>query len=210
MLFPALVILIALSASIHIRAEYQNNRRLIYIFKPLTTSLIILSAFMQPVEVSHYYKTMIIMGLFFSLSGDIFLMLPDDRFIAGLLSFLITHIFYILAFISDSVFPPILTLLIPGLLAIIIVLKFLLPHTGDKTIAVIIYAAILVLLYWQSAGRFSTSLTHSALTAFIGSILFIFSDSTLVIDRFIRKFKGARLLVLTSYFASQLLITVSI
>ncbi len=210
MTFLLLIILIIVSATIHIRAEYQNNRRLIYIFKPLTTSLIIVIAFLQPVEVSAYYRTMIILGLFFSLGGDIFLMLPNDRFIFGLLSFLITHIFYILAFVSNSVFPADFLLLIPGLIAIGIILKFLLPHTGSKTIPVIIYAAILVLLYWQSAGRLSESFTHSALTAFIGSILFIFSDSTLVIDRFVKKFKLARVLVLITYFTSQVLIAYSI
>jgi len=210
MTFLLLIFLIAVSATIHIRAEYQNKRLLIYIFKPLTTSLIIVIAFLQPIEVSAYYRIMIIFGLFFSLGGDIFLMLPKDRFIPGLLSFLITHIFYILAFTSASSFPPGFLLLIPGLIAIGIILKILLPYTGDKTIPVIIYAAILTLLYWQSAGRLNESFTHSSLTAFIGSILFIFSDSTLVIDRFVKKFRSARLLVLTTYFTSQLLIAYSI
>ena len=37
-------------------------------------------------------------GLFFSLAVDIFLMLPDEKFIAGLVSFLIAHLAYIRGF----------------------------------------------------------------------------------------------------------------
>jgi uncharacterized membrane protein YhhN len=205
-----LIIFIIISAAIHVRAEYQNNRIFIYIFKPLTTSLIILIAFLQPLEISVYYRNLVIIGLFFSLAGDIFLMLPSDKFLFGLVSFLITHIFYIIAFASDSIFPADYYLLFPGIIAIGLVLKNLLPHTGNKSIPVIIYASILLFLYWQSAGRLSDSFSHSAIFAFIGSILFIFSDSTLVIDRFVEKFKLARLLVLTTYFSSQLLIALSI
>jgi uncharacterized membrane protein YhhN len=210
MVFILLILLISISAAIHIRAEYQNNRLLIYIFKPLTTSLIILTALLQPIEVSAAYRNLIILGLFFSLGGDIFLMMPSDKFLYGLISFLITHLFYISAFISESGFSRNFFLLLPGIAAIGIILKYLLPHTGRKTIPVIIYAAILTLLYWQSIGRMLSFYSHSSLIAFIGSMLFIFSDSTLVIDRFVKKFKLARLLVLSTYFASQTLIAFSI
>jgi len=157
-----------------------------------------------------YYRNLILFGLIFSLGGDIFLMLPSDRFLYGLASFFVTHVLYILAFVSDSYFPPDFLLLIPGLIAIIIVLKFLLPHTGSKTVPVIVYASILIFLFWQSAGRLEQSFSHSALTAFIGSVLFIFSDATLVMNRFVKNFSSARLLVLSTYFTSQLLISWSV
>ncbi|NIW49240.1 MAG: lysoplasmalogenase, partial [Gammaproteobacteria bacterium] len=37
-----------------------------------------------------------LIGLALSLAGDIFLMLPDEKFIAGLVSFLLAHLAYIL------------------------------------------------------------------------------------------------------------------
>jgi hypothetical protein len=42
------------------------------------------------------------LGLIFSLAGDIFLMLPTDRFREGLASFLAAHVCYIAAFASRS------------------------------------------------------------------------------------------------------------
>ena len=38
------------------------------------------------------------LGLFFSLLGDIFLMLPRERFIPGLVSFLLAHLAYVIGF----------------------------------------------------------------------------------------------------------------
>jgi iron(III) transport system permease protein len=92
------LVAVAISAFIHIRAEYRGPRRNVYIFKPLTTSLIILTALLLPDAVPAPYKWLIIAGLLFSLGGDVFLMLPQDRFVFGLVSFLIAHLFYIAAF----------------------------------------------------------------------------------------------------------------
>ncbi|PJA52007.1 MAG: lysoplasmalogenase, partial [Candidatus Marinimicrobia bacterium CG_4_9_14_3_um_filter_48_9] len=46
------------------------------------------------------YSVLIMAGLIFSLGGDIALMLPHDRFVMGLGSFLIAQIIYTFAFIS--------------------------------------------------------------------------------------------------------------
>ena len=74
-----------------IRADYRQSQRQFFIFKPLTTALIILLALLAPLPANADYKWLILAGLLFSLAGDIFLMLPRDRFIAGLISFLIAQ-----------------------------------------------------------------------------------------------------------------------
>ena len=48
------------------------------------------------------YAGFILAGLVFSLAGDVFLMLPSDQFMAGLVSFLIAHLFYIAAFTAGK------------------------------------------------------------------------------------------------------------
>jgi uncharacterized membrane protein YhhN len=100
MLASMLVLLVILSASIHIRAEYRGPRQHVYIFKPLTMVLILLIAILGQAA-APLYKYMIIAGLVFSMAGDVFLMLPSDRFVAGLVAFLVAHIFYIVAFTSE-------------------------------------------------------------------------------------------------------------
>ncbi len=47
-------------------------------------------------------QRLIALGLFFSLMGDILLMLPRDHFVQGLVSFLLAHVCYGLAFLSGA------------------------------------------------------------------------------------------------------------
>src|SRR4051812_47599183 len=98
MLIVLLSLLVSVSAILHLRAEAYGPRRNIYLFKPLTMILIILIAFESKYAVSPFYKYAILGGLVCSLAGDIFLMLPLDRFIHGLVSFVLAPLFYIAAF----------------------------------------------------------------------------------------------------------------
>ncbi len=179
-------------------------------FKPLTLILIILFGLFQVSEVSFFYKMMIIYGLAFSMLGDIMLMLPTDKFLHGLASFLLAHIFYIIAFVSDSAFPVNYLYLIPGLILVVIVLRVVLPRVAGKTVPVVIYSIVLLLLLWQSTGRLELSFNHSSLVALIGSILFISSDLILVINRFVKKLKNGQLFILSTYYMAQLFIAYSI
>ena len=210
MILSIVTILVVISAILHIRADYKKQRYQTYIYKPLTISLIVLIGIIQTAEVSSVYRYLIISGLAFALMGDIFLMLPSDRFLYGLASFLVTHIFYILAFISDSSFPVNFLFLLPGLIVGLIILKLLLPHTGSKTIPVIIYSIILVILMWQAVGRIDESFTHSAIVALVGTVLFIFSDAALAFNRIVRNYASAQLLILSTYYSAQLFIVYSI
>ena len=210
MILFIVTIFVIISAILHIHADFKKQRYLTYIFKPLTISLIILIAIIQTAEISSVYRYLIISGLVFALMGDIFLMLPSDRFLYGLSCFFVTHILYILAFISDSSFPINYLFLIPSIIVGILILKLLLPHTGTKTIPVIIYSIILVFLLWQAAGRVDESVSHSSIVAFIGVIFFVFSDATLAFNRFVRNFAGSQLLVLSTYYSAQLFIVYSI
>ena len=210
MILFIVTILVLISAILHIQADYKKKRYQTYLFKPLTISLIILIGIIQTPEVSSVYRYLIISGLFFALIGDIFLMLPSDRFLYGLSCFLVTHIFYILAFISDSPFPINYLYLIPGLIMGVIILKLLLPHARTKTVPVILYSIILVFLLWQAIGRIDESFTHSSIVAFVGTIFFIFSDVNLAFNRIVRNFKSAQLLILSTYYIAQLFIVYSV
>ena len=96
-----LTILAIISALIHMWGEYQGPDILIYLFKPLTMVFIISIAVLANNPPSKRYKYAVIAGLLFSITGDIFLMLPDVKFLPGLISFLFAHIAYILGFNSS-------------------------------------------------------------------------------------------------------------
>lgn len=208
MLTGALTSLMFVSAALHIRAEYAGARAGVYLFKPLTVLFIIVIALRSEPSA---YKHLIVAGLLFSLAGDIFLMLPSDRFIAGLASFLIAHLFYIAAFTIEGAMAG------PSLLAAIILLAYgglmlrlLLPSLGRMKVPVVIYMLVILLMVWQAANRFMSPETTTGLLALAGACLFAASDSLLALNRFRRPFRSAQFLILTTYYAAQWLIALSV
>jgi uncharacterized membrane protein YhhN len=209
MITVPLTLLALISAVIHIRAENQGPPIQKYIFKPLTTTLIILIALLAQNGGSGPYQYLIVAGLLFSLAGDIFLMLPSDRFIAGLISFLIAHIFYIVAFVSDTGVAPVWGL-VPFLVYGAIIYSFLAPHVGKLRVPVIIYMLAILVMAWQALGRWLTLDDTFALLALIGAVLFVVSDSILALNRFRQPFRLARTLTMATYYSAQWLIALSI
>ncbi len=211
MIHPALALLpIALSAMLHIRAEYRGPRWQVYLFKPLTTSLIILFALALPPSSPAPYKALIVLGLLFSLGGDVFLMLPSDRFIFGLLSFLVAHLFYIAAFTRGVGFGLTWWALLLYVVYGAAMLALLWPQLGAMRLPVLIYMAVILIMGWQALERRHALGTPASLAAAVGAALFVISDSALALDRFRRPFPAARAVVLTTYFAAQWLIAWSV
>ncbi len=208
MLTSILVLLVILSASIHIRAEYRGPRQHIYIFKPLTMVFILLIAILGQAALP-FYKYMIVTGLVFSMAGDVFLMLPSDRFVAGLVAFLIAHLFYIVAFVSEIsalIWWPLIPLVTYGIVIYII----LAPSLSKLRSPVLIYVVVILIMAWLAWNRWSQTGLSGTLLASVGAVLFVISDTILAINRFRGAFKPARALNLATYFAAQWLIASSV
>ena len=201
-------LLILLSALLTIRAEYYGPPWQIYLFKPLTTSLLLLLALRT--QSPAFYRYAIVLGIFCSLIGDIFLMLPSDRFILGLVSFLIAHLFYIAAFSSKAAWQLSPWSILPFALSAIILLSILLPHAVNLQWPVAIYGVVLVTMAWRAAVAWNVTRETKALWAFIGAVLFVISDATLAYNRFLQNFELARAMVLSTYFTAQWLIARSV
>jgi uncharacterized membrane protein YhhN len=205
-----LTLLAAISAFVHILSEYFGPQIVIYIFKPLTMIFIISIAIMGMRKNRSFYAYFILAGLAFSLAGDIFLMLPSNMFIQGLVSFLIGHILYILAF-SWGMRSGLKSLSwIPYLAYGLLISLFMLPSLEDMTIPVLIYIIIILTMGWRAYERWTQTRIRGAGLAFIGAILFIISDSALGINRFTLPFELSALVVLGTYFIAQWLIARSI
>lgn len=205
-----LSLLIFISAFMLIRAEYGGPQSQVYFFKPLTTCLVILLAWQFTRPVSAGYQVAILVGLIFSLAGDIFLMLPTDRFIAGLLSFLIAHLCYIAAFTSGKGFQFSIPWLIPCLFIGGVMLALLWPHLGRLKIPVLIYMIVILVMLWQALGQLGRGVQLSSFLAAVGAILFVVSDSSLALNRFREPFAAGRALVLSTYYLAQWLIALSV
>ena len=126
------------------------------IAKPLLMPLLIGMLFYSGIAGTK--KKWILIGLFFSWLGDLFLLLDSKVtifFIAGLVSFLITHIFYILYFLSiDNSAPsllkkqPLLIVLTLCYGSALVVLLF--PYLGELKIPVIVYATVICTMLLSS------------------------------------------------------------
>jgi uncharacterized membrane protein YhhN len=200
--------LIAVSAAVTVVSAIGRWRTGIYLFKPLTTALVIALAWSQPSTV-HLYRPLVVAGLLFSLAGDVFLMLPRERFVAGLVAFLVAHLLYAGAFTGDG-FRLTIAILLPFIAYGAGLLRILLPKVERALkIPVVVYAAALLVMAWQATERGASGLP-GGLFAATGALLFVASDSMLAIDRFARRFRAAEPLVLATYFAAQTLIALSI
>ncbi len=204
-----LTALTVLCAALTIAAQYRRSKRLEYVCKPLATASIVLIALLAPDPLTSRYQLLIVLGLIASLLGDIFLMLPE-HFLPGLVSFLVAHLAYIAAFTltGDGTAP--LWYLIPFLLYGALMLRWLWPHLGSLRGPVIVYMVVILLMAWQAANRWLETDQPGALLALAGAYLFVFSDSALAVERFRGTWRSAPFWVLSTYFAAQWLIALSV
>jgi len=150
------------------------------------------------------YRRWIGLGLIFSLLGDVLLAWPGDLFVFGLGAFLVAHLAYLKAYLSDcrrlAALPLLLALLIGAVLLGILMSKGL----GDLLIPVSVYALAISAMLWRALARLgSTVPKRSALLAAAGALTFAFSDSLIGIDRFVVKFAAAPYLIILAYWLGQ-------
>jgi len=152
-------------------------------------------------------------ALVFSLAGDIFMILPHDRFKLALLSFLFAHISYIIAYGSAPSAP-----LLDGLLLLVVLVCVGVPlhkkiveglaidGKEHLKIPVLIYQlaiSIMVLSALNTLWLPDWTLT-SAIWLSAGALLFFISDSILAWSRFVRQISHGRLMLTIAYHLGQI------
>lgn len=153
------------------------------------------------------WRLLVALALIFSWGGDVFLML-DDMFVAGLASFLVAHIFYIIAYqktgaAKGKIRPFELTAFALYGIALIWILY---PGLGGMLVPVIAYALVLLTMgIWAHKRRGATSIASFKYVS-AGVILFVLSDSLIAVNKFAFDVPGERLLVMSTYIAAQFLI----
>lgn len=197
------------SALLSIVGDRPNNRTLHYIFKPVTMLLLIGYVMMQGLPDNTFAYAMFV-GLLFSLMGDVFLMLPKERFIEGLASFLVAHIAYIVAFYQ--LFDWQLTWWWALSLAVFAVLFYALlaKHLGALKVPVIVYISVIIAMVWLAGELFWQSSNYLSLTLLIGAVVFACSDSALAWNKFKKPFRGAQWAILLTYFFAQWMLSQAI
>jgi uncharacterized membrane protein YhhN len=202
------ILCVVVTAGLCIRGKYADNRTHVYIFKPLTTTLVIFIAILSGHSQHSEYWYLIVAGLSLSLAGDVFLMLPSNKFLHGLVSFLGAHIVFAVAFltVTKAVTP---WLLLTALVIAMTLYATLYSGLAKLKIPVLVYVLAIFAMAWRAWENWLYLPSMNTLLAACSTVLFLVSDSSLAFNRFRRSFRSAEAIVLATYFASILLLAVS-
>jgi uncharacterized membrane protein YhhN len=205
-------ILALIIALIDWAAVARADKRLEYLAKPG-----VMLALLAAIGLNNGFQGPLLwfgLGVLFSLAGDIFLMLRRERFLAGLVAFLLAHIFYLVGLTSS---PPQISLA-GGIVAIVVGLTgwqlyrsvnagLVRSNREQLKLPVMIYALFISLMLLAALLTLVTVnevwLPVAALLVSAGALLFYLSDTFLAWNRFVTPLKHARLRVIILYHLGQ-------
>jgi uncharacterized membrane protein YhhN len=196
----------------HIGARYRGAPVVAGVLKAIPILLLVLLVLAEPAPISGTYRRLIGAALVCSMGGDIFLLFPG-RFREGLGSFLVAHVLYVAAFAPPGgASASALMMFVPFAAFAGGMLAFLWPHLGRDRVPVAVYVTVIALMGWRAAARAADPATPSPsdLLALAGALLFMTSDGVLAYDRFVRRFDLATGAIMTTYYAAQVLIALSV
>jgi uncharacterized membrane protein YhhN len=173
-----------------------------YVFKPLTTVLVMAHAWPRGRE-TPVLRRWVLAGLCFSLVGDVCLMWPKEGFLPGLVSFLLAHLAYLVAFTRQvRLASRPLVFVGYGVLAAVI-LSLLWPGVPDALrTPVVAYVVCLACMAAQAAVVWRSGLAHGAVLA-LGGALFMTSDALLATNKFAVALPLSSFWILGTYWAAQ-------
>ncbi len=202
---------VALCAAATIGASLAGQATLVYVFKPLTTLLLLAVALRAAAPVSPRYRAAIVVGMALSLAGDVFLMLPGPYFLHGLVAFLLAHCAYLVALTADVRLAARARPFAAVALVAAALLAVLWPGVPPAMrLAVVAYVALLGAMAAQSVARHQVLRRRDSWLAAVGGLLFMSSDTLLAFNRFHTPLPLSPLWVLGTYYGAQWLIARSV
>ncbi len=188
MLANLLVVLaFAIVSIVNLVSDKTDNLEGIYVTKPLLMPLLALYYVMSATD----HNWLIVFALICGFFGDIFLLWPENKlfFSAGLVSFLSGHILYTVVFLETTSFLAdvpdwFYVLTIPFLIYAVVFLKVLYPFIKSYLIPVFVYILGMITMSFTSLTRLWNVHNIEFWLPFIGSLLFIISDSILSFQSF--------------------------
>ncbi len=179
----------------------RENRRLEYVCKPGALALLVgVALALDPVHGD--VRAWFVVALALSLAGDVFLMLPDDRFVAGLASFLLAHVAYVVGLnlhggsAGDLGLAAIPVVLVAALLATRVLRAVI--AGGDRQLLGPLVAYMLVI-----SAMVTSAFAGGNVRAAVGAALFFASDAVIAETRFVRPHLGARVAIMVTYHLGQ-------
>ncbi len=219
MIPPLLIIAIASTLLVILVTLEQrgggNASRPRLVVKTALSMLFVATALVQTGPGDGFYTSLII-GLVLCLLGDVFLALPGRRmFLLGLVSFLLGHLAYVVAFISLSLSSASWLTVMGGLVTATVsgavFFLWLRPHLGKMLLPVSAYVVVITAMVigaWTVLGDSGLAASGRSMI-FSGALLFYLSDLAVARERFVKKDPRNALIGLPLYYAGQFLLAFS-
>jgi uncharacterized membrane protein YhhN len=198
----------SISALLCILGKYLKTKTLIYIFKPLTTILIIVIALVASSKLTGNFKYILYLALIFSLIGDI-LLIFEDKFVQGLTSFFVAQALFLIGFLLlgkgyhwwlFTIFTTVAIISYSGLL----------PYLGKMKLPVLLYIALISAMAWRAWENWYLFRDTATILLAFGSVFYMISDLNFAINKFIKKYISAEAIILSTYFSAIWLISISL
>jgi len=180
------------------------------IFKALLVPMLLNAVWNSP---AFSGKNLLMAALFFSFLGDVSI---EYNFIAGLVSFLTAHLFYIVLFYKlITAGPKSKPLMYAGWAALAVYLGWflyqLLPMAGALQIPVAVYALVIGTMLALAIAGYSYWSKNAALWIIGGAVAFVISDSALAWNKFHTPLGWwGPLLIMSTYLWAQYAITIGV
>lgn len=189
-------------------SRLRHSKPLEYVCKPAAlVGLLGVAVLLDPADGTQ--RAWFVAALACSLAGDVFLMLPSDRFVAGLAAFLVGHLCYLGGFWAGG--PPAAAMAV----ALVVVAALVAPVAtrlmralGDEDRRpfrgpVAAYIAVISLML-------ASALASGDELAAAGAALFVFSDTLIAWDRFVTPLRWAPVAIMVTYHLGQAGLTLSL
>lgn len=177
--------------------------------KPLLMPLLLFYVYKKSIGNTTARVLLLSVAILFSWFGDVALMYQtnDLYFIAGIGLFLVAQITYTIVLRKATYQKPKFDLIksLPFVMYGVLLFFILLP-AGDFTIPVVVYGLVILLMMISAFSRKDHTAYRSYILAFIGSILFVLSDSILAVNAFKTAIPYAGFYIMSTYCAAQYLL----
>jgi uncharacterized membrane protein YhhN len=203
----ALVVIMAAAVAVLVRAEMKGRRDIVLVAKPVASAGFLVLGWSR-LEPGHPYSAWVLLALLLCFAGDLLLMLRRG-FLPGLVSFLLGHLAYVVAFsvlLLPRSWPAVWSL--PPLVVSTVAAVWLSPHLGRLRLPVVAYVAVITVMVWGAVAV--TVAGHGPWFLAAGAILFYLSDLAVARDRLVTKAFGSRTWGLPAYYLGQFLLALTV
>ena len=189
-------------------AVARHDKRLEYACKPgALAALIGVALTLDPAHGD--VRAWFVAALVLSLAGDVFLMLPSDRFVAGLASFLLAHVAYVVGLTRHGGSAGVLlvaaipVVAVAGLLGARFLRAARVGGHQELVGPLVAYMAVI-------AAMVTCAVASGNVLAASGAVLFMASDALIAETRFVGPRKWAPVVIMVTYHLGQAGLTLSL